>query len=305
MSRIGKKPVAVPAGVTAKVDGQTVDGEGPEGRAEVRRCPTTSTVEDRRAMPSRSTPRDEAKRARAMWGMSRTLVANLVDGVTKGFEQEARDQRRRLPRGGAGQEPAARARLQPRRRSIRSRRASRSRRRSRPRSSSTGIDKRRSARSPPRSAASAARALQGQGREIRGRVHLPQGRQEEVRGGAMATDDQALTDAPQGARSPSRSARAHERARRGCPSSARRRRSMPRSSTTRRARRWPPPRSLEKDLRETLKTGADIDAAKAVGKLIAERAPRRPASRRWSSTAAATSITGASRRSPTAPARAV
>ena len=51
-----------------------------------------------------------------MWGTSRTLVANLVDRRHQGLRDEARDQRRRLSRGGAGQEPADRARLQPRRR---------------------------------------------------------------------------------------------------------------------------------------------------------------------------------------------
>ncbi len=86
MSRIGKKPVAVPAGVTAQVNGQTVKVKGPKGELFFT-CPEDVNV----ALNDgaiKVEPRNESKRARAMWGMSRTQVANLVTGVTSGFEKK-------------------------------------------------------------------------------------------------------------------------------------------------------------------------------------------------------------------------
>ncbi len=85
MSRVGKKPVAVPAGVTATVVGQTVSVKGPKGELNftvpedvvVVLCESGIKVD----------PRDESKRARAMWGMSRSMVANLVTGVSAGYER--------------------------------------------------------------------------------------------------------------------------------------------------------------------------------------------------------------------------
>jgi large subunit ribosomal protein L6 len=85
MSRIGKKAVAVPQGVTANVEGQKVKVKGPKGALEV--------VLHDDVLPKMENggvvvvPRVETKRARAMWGLSRSLVNNLVTGVTKGFEQ--------------------------------------------------------------------------------------------------------------------------------------------------------------------------------------------------------------------------
>jgi large subunit ribosomal protein L6 len=86
MSRIGKKAVPIPSGVTANVEGQTVKIKGPKGALQ-------SVVPDEIAVKMengaiRVDPRFENKRARAMWGTSRTLVANLVTGVTKGFESK-------------------------------------------------------------------------------------------------------------------------------------------------------------------------------------------------------------------------
>ncbi len=86
MSRIGKKPVPVPAGVTATVDGQTVTMKGPKGEL-------TFVVHDLIAVAESDggievTPRDESKKARSLWGMSRTMVENLVTGVTKGFSRK-------------------------------------------------------------------------------------------------------------------------------------------------------------------------------------------------------------------------
>ncbi len=86
MSRIGKKPVPVPSGVTANVEGQTVKVKGPKGAMQVV-LPVDVTVKmDAGAV--KVDPRNETKRARAMWGTSRTLVSNLITGVTKGFERK-------------------------------------------------------------------------------------------------------------------------------------------------------------------------------------------------------------------------
>jgi large subunit ribosomal protein L6 len=85
MSRIGKRPVAVPAGVTANVEGQTVKVKGPKGALSVALHDDVEvTLEGGQIKVA---PRSETKRARSQWGTSRTLVANLISGVTKGFEQ--------------------------------------------------------------------------------------------------------------------------------------------------------------------------------------------------------------------------
>ena len=85
MSRIGKKSVPIPSGVTANVEGQTVKVKGPKGALQVV-LPDDVTVkmEDGGVKVD---PRNETKRARSMWGTSRTLVNNLVTGVTKGYER--------------------------------------------------------------------------------------------------------------------------------------------------------------------------------------------------------------------------
>jgi large subunit ribosomal protein L6 len=85
MSRIGKKPVAIPAGVTANVAGQTINVKGPKGALELRLPEDVSAKLESGAV--QIGPRDDTKRARAMWGMSRSLLANIVTGVTKGFEK--------------------------------------------------------------------------------------------------------------------------------------------------------------------------------------------------------------------------
>jgi large subunit ribosomal protein L6 len=86
MSRIGKKPVALPSGVEAKIDGQTVEVKGPKGvRSFTATDDVTLTVEDGAVSVM---PRGKSKRARQQWGMARTMVANLVTGVTDGFKKE-------------------------------------------------------------------------------------------------------------------------------------------------------------------------------------------------------------------------
>jgi large subunit ribosomal protein L6 len=86
MSRIGKKPVAVPSGITANVEGQTVKIKGPKGALQVVLHDDVSVKLDGGQI--QVDPRFETKRARSQWGTSRTLIANLIAGVTKGFEQK-------------------------------------------------------------------------------------------------------------------------------------------------------------------------------------------------------------------------
>jgi large subunit ribosomal protein L6 len=85
MSRIGKRAVAVPSGITANVEGQTVKVKGPKGALSVVLPDDVSVKLDGGQI--KVDPRSETKRARSQWGTSRTLVANLIAGVSKGFEQ--------------------------------------------------------------------------------------------------------------------------------------------------------------------------------------------------------------------------
>jgi large subunit ribosomal protein L6 len=85
MSRIGKKAVSIPSGVTANVEGQTVKVKGPKGAMQVVLHDDVTVTMDKTGV--KIEPRGESKRARSMWGTSRTLVSNLVAGVTKGFEE--------------------------------------------------------------------------------------------------------------------------------------------------------------------------------------------------------------------------
>jgi large subunit ribosomal protein L6 len=86
MSRIGKKPVALPAGVSATVSGQTVEVKGPKGTRSFTATDDVTIAVDDGAV--KVTPRGSSKRARQQWGMSRTQVQNLVTGVTDGFKKE-------------------------------------------------------------------------------------------------------------------------------------------------------------------------------------------------------------------------
>src|ERR1700704_2770586 len=86
MSRIGKKPVPIPSGGTANVEGQTVKVKGPKGALQIVLPDDVTVKMDAGAV--KIDPRNDGKRARSMWGTSRTLVNNLVTGVTKGFEKK-------------------------------------------------------------------------------------------------------------------------------------------------------------------------------------------------------------------------
>jgi len=86
MSRIGKRPVELPSGVTASVSGQSIEVKGPKGARTFNATDdVTLTVEDNIITV---TPRGSSKRARQQWGMSRSQVENLVTGVTIGFKKE-------------------------------------------------------------------------------------------------------------------------------------------------------------------------------------------------------------------------
>jgi large subunit ribosomal protein L6 len=85
MSRIGKKTVPIPAGVTLTLEGQKVSVKGPKGELS---WTVVDEIEVTRGDEGLSfAPRHDTLRARAMWGLSRTLVANMVHGVTQGYEE--------------------------------------------------------------------------------------------------------------------------------------------------------------------------------------------------------------------------
>ena len=86
MSRIGKKPVSVPSGVTASVDGQTVTARGPKG--ELRFVVNDEVLVKLDDGDIAVEPRDQSKVARSKWGMSRTQIANIIAGVKDGFEKK-------------------------------------------------------------------------------------------------------------------------------------------------------------------------------------------------------------------------
>ena len=85
MSRIGKKPIVIPSGVTVEVEGQTVSVKGPKGELSWTVAEEITLRREGDALILAL--REETERARAMWGLSRSLVNNLVVGVTAGFER--------------------------------------------------------------------------------------------------------------------------------------------------------------------------------------------------------------------------
>ncbi len=86
MSRIGKKSVDLPSGVSASLSGQTVEVKGPKGTLSFTATDDITITIDGDSVGI--APRGSSKRARQQWGMSRTMVANLVTGVTQGFKKE-------------------------------------------------------------------------------------------------------------------------------------------------------------------------------------------------------------------------
>lgn len=86
MSRIGKKPVVLPTGVTATVKNGEVKVKGPKGELSLRLVEGVDATVEKEGVVV--TPRDLTDKSRAMWGLQRTLVNNLVQGVSKGFAQQ-------------------------------------------------------------------------------------------------------------------------------------------------------------------------------------------------------------------------
>ncbi len=86
MSRVGKKPVQVPSGVTASVAGQKVSVKGSKGELSFSAPDEVTIAMDNGAISV--TPKGLDKRSRSMWGMSRAQIANLMTGVSKGFEKK-------------------------------------------------------------------------------------------------------------------------------------------------------------------------------------------------------------------------
>ena len=85
-SRIGKNPVELPQGVTAEIKGQTISVKGPKGTRSFTATDDVDLVLENGAVSVK--PRGLSKRARQQWGMSRSMVANLVTGVSQGFKKE-------------------------------------------------------------------------------------------------------------------------------------------------------------------------------------------------------------------------
>src|SRR5690606_6356757 len=86
MSRIGKKPVPVPAGVTASVEGQIVKAKGAKGELSFVVHDEVLVKMDENGISV--DPRDQSKNARSKWGMARTMISNILTGVTDGFEKK-------------------------------------------------------------------------------------------------------------------------------------------------------------------------------------------------------------------------
>ena len=86
MSRIGKNPIAIPAGVDVQIDGQNVTVKGPKGTlSHVVAEPITATVNEGQVVVER--PNDE-RSSRSLHGLSRTLIANMIVGVTEGYKKD-------------------------------------------------------------------------------------------------------------------------------------------------------------------------------------------------------------------------
>jgi len=86
MSRIGKKPVAIPAGVTASLNGADLTVKGPKGELAMTFVPDVQASQNDNVITI--LPAGDTKQASSMWGMQRTLVANMVEGVSTGFSKK-------------------------------------------------------------------------------------------------------------------------------------------------------------------------------------------------------------------------
>ena len=85
MSRIGKKPVGLPSGVSASVSGQTIEIKGPKATRSFTAADDVTIIVNENNVSVE--PRGKSKRARQQWGMSRTMISNMVTGVSSGFKK--------------------------------------------------------------------------------------------------------------------------------------------------------------------------------------------------------------------------
>ena len=86
MSRIGKKPVAIPSGVTVSLNGSDLTVKGPKGELAMSFVPEVEVSQSDAGIVVK--PVNDTKRARSMWGMQRTMVANIFEGVTNGYSKK-------------------------------------------------------------------------------------------------------------------------------------------------------------------------------------------------------------------------
>jgi len=86
MSRIGKQPISIPSGVTVTLDGQKVTAKGAKGELSRDIRPEIEVKQEESEIVL--SPRDESAQSGAYWGLSRTLIANMIEGVSKGYEKE-------------------------------------------------------------------------------------------------------------------------------------------------------------------------------------------------------------------------
>ena len=293
MSRIGKQPIAVPDGVEITIEPELVNVKGPKGELEERVSRDIGVAQENgEIVVTRSTDRGEH---RALHGLTRSLIANMVEGVTSGFEK-------RLEIQGVGY----RAQLQGNKIVLGARLLAPGRGRTRPRASSSRCPqptqiivrghlqagRRRDRRAHPQAAP--AGALQGQGHPLRGRARGPEGRQ--ARMSPVKTKPQARLRRRRRVR-----AKVHGTAER------------PRLSVFRSNRGIQA--QLIDDVQGHTVAAVNLDRGRPQGagphgagqarrRAAGAAAPRTPASRSACSIAAATATTAASRRWPTARARA-
>ena len=91
MSRVGRKPIITPAGVEVRMDGQTIQVKGPKGELTSPYVPRVNLQQEEKSIIVSPMESDDAKlsrKDRALWGLARQLLSNMVDGVTKGYDKK-------------------------------------------------------------------------------------------------------------------------------------------------------------------------------------------------------------------------
>ena len=86
MSRVGKNPIELPQGVSIKIDGDNISVSGPKGELSLKKSPVIGVVQEDSLI--KVFIDKETKDSNALWGLTRSLIANMVEGVSKGFEKK-------------------------------------------------------------------------------------------------------------------------------------------------------------------------------------------------------------------------